>query len=573
MMATSKNKCIGIERNMKHPKIKKAQIIIDLLQQKEVKDIVITPGSRNAPLTIGFTENPFFAPYSIVDERSAGFFALGMSQQTKKASALVCTSGSALLNYAPAVAEAFYSKIPLIVISADRPQEWIDQADGQTIRQENVLVNHVLKSVNLKEGDDDTTLWYNSRLVNEAVNIAIVKNGPVHINVPFSEPLYETVDEKCVTPKNINIPSARPQLEVDELEKYAEIWNSSTKKMVLVGAMSPDEQIEIQLNHIANDSSVLVLTETISNMNGDNFISSIDQLINNLSDEENEDLKPEILITVGGMIVSKKIKAFLRSCDIQHWHIGNEIEAPDTYQNLSAIFRVSPDMFFSQFFFLKQNKESNYRDKFLAIRDSKIEKHNKQLSSLEFSDLKIYDTLIKKLPSNLQLQSGNSSVIRYWQLFDKPNDWDMFCNRGTSGIDGSTSTAIGASLKADKPVVLVTGDISFFYDNNALWNNYIPNNFKIVLINNGGGSIFKIIPGPSSSNALETFFQTKHKLNAKGIAETHGFNYLRADNQQGFEKALDRLISDDSAPSILEVNTSKVNNEELLKEYWKGLNE
>ena len=558
-------------KTMKYPKIKTAQIIVDLLQQKEIKDVVITPGSRNAPLTIGFTENFFFNSHSIVDERSAGFFALGMSQQTLMPSALVCTSGSALLNYTPAVAEAFYSNIPMVVISADRPQEWIDQADGQTIRQENVLENHVLKSVNLKEGDDKNTLWYNSRLVNEAINIAINKKGPVHINVPFSEPLYDVVNELEVSPKNIKIPSVRPQLEVAELEKYAEIWNASSKKMVLVGAMNPDEQIEIQLNHISKDSSVLVLTETISNMNGDSFISSIDQLINNLSEEDNEELKPEILITVGGMIVSKKIKTFLRSCNLLHWHIGNEIEAPDTYQNLSAIFRVSPDMFFSQFFFLKQNKQSNYRDRFLAIRDSKIEKHNNQFSDLEFSDLKIYDTLIKQLPSSIQLQSANSSVIRYWQLFSKPNSWDMFCNRGTSGIDGSTSTAIGAATKSGKPVVLVTGDISFFYDSNALWNNYIPKNFKIILINNGGGSIFKIIPGPSSSNALEEFFQTKHKLNAKGLAETHGLNYLRADNQQGFEKALDRFISDNSAPSILEINTTKVNNEDILKEYWNNL--
>ena len=556
---------------MKYPKIKTAQIIIDLLQQKKVKDIVITPGSRNAPLTIGFTENKFFSSYSIVDERSAGFFALGMSQQTKKASALICTSGSALLNYAPAIAESFYSKIPLVVISADRPKEWIDQDDGQTIRQENVLNNHILKSVNLKEGDDKNTLWYNSRLINEALNISINKKGPVHINVPFSEPLYDTVNEREVQPKNINIPIARPQLEVAELEKYADIWNSSNRKMVLVGAMYPNEQIEIQLNHISKDSSVLVLTETLSNMNGDNFISNIDQLINNLSEKDIEELKPEILITIGGMIISKKIKTFLRSCNIQHWHIGNEIEAPDTYQNLSSVFRVSPDMFFSQFFFLKQNKESNYRDKFLTIRDYKTNKHKNILSNLEFSDLKIYDTLINKLPNDIQLQSANSSVIRYWQLFNKPNAWNMFCNRGTSGIDGSTSTAIGASTKSDKPVVLVTGDISFFYDSNALWNNYIPNNFKIILINNGGGSIFKIIPGPSTSNALEEFFQTKHKLNAKGLAETHGINYLRADNQERLEKALVRFIEDNSAPYILEVNTSKISNESILNDYWDKL--
>ena len=556
---------------MKYPKIKTAQLIIDLFNQKQIKDIIITPGSRNAPLTIGFTEDSSFESHSIVDERSAGFFALGISQQTKIPSALVCTSGSALLNYYPAVAEAFYSNIPLVIVSADRPKEWIDQSDGQTIRQENVLQNHVHKSVNLKEGEDDNTLWYNSRLINEAVNIAISKKGPVHINVPFSEPLYDTVNKKEVFPKNIEIPSARPQLEVSELEKYADIWNSSTKKMVLVGAMSPDEQIQIQLNHIANDSSVLVLTETTSNMHGDKFVSSIDQLINSLSENQIENLKPEILITVGGMIVSKKIKAFLRNCKMQHWHIGNEIEAPDTYQNLSAVFRVSPDMFFSQFFFLKQNKESNYRNSFLEIRDTKRAIHNKLMENIDFSDLKVYDIINHKIENNIQLQSANSSVIRYWQLFESPQNWDVYCNRGTSGIDGSTSTAIGASTKSEKPVVLVTGDISFFYDNNALWNNYIPNNFKIILINNGGGSIFKIIPGPSSSKSLETFFQTKHKLNAKGLASTHGLKYLRADNEIDFGKALSKMMSDNTSPTILEVNTSKIDNEKILQNYWKGL--
>ena len=558
---------------MKYPKIKLAQLLIDIFQKKDITDIVITPGSRNAPLIIGFTENNLFKPYSLVDERSAGFFAMGISQQTNKTSALVCTSGSALLNYYPAVAEAFYSKIPLVVVSADRPKEWIDQADGQTIRQENVLSNHVLKSVNLREGEDSETLLYNSRLINEVLNIAIEKKGPVHINIPFSEPLYETVSEIEIIGENISIVNIRPQLEVSELEKYAKIWNSSSRKIVLVGVSSPNKQVETQLNHIAADDSVLVFTETTSNMHGDNFISNIDKLLNNISEENTNELKPQILITIGGMVVSKKVKAFLRSCNMHHWHVGeNEVEgitAPDTYKNLSAIFNVDTDMFFSQFFFLKKNVDSNYREKFTSIRNNIELKHNEFIEGLKFCDLKIYDTLIKQLPYDIQLQSSNSSVIRYFQLFRKPKSWDMFCNRGTSGIDGSSSTAIGASLYSEKPVVLVTGDIRFFYDSNAFWNNYIPNNFKVILINNGGGSIFKIIPGPSTSSSLEKFFQTKHKLNAKGIAETYSINYLRADNQDGFEKALEKMINDNTKPCILELNTSKIENENILRHYWE----
>lgn len=554
---------------MQYPKIKSAQVLVDLILQKKINDIIITPGSRNAPLTIGFTENSYFKTYSLVDERSAAFFALGISQQTKKPSVLVCTSGSAILNYHPAVAEAFYSKIPLVVISADRPAEWIDQGDGQTIRQDNVLSNHVLKSVNLSEGDDEDAIWHNGRLINEAVNIAIDQKGPVHINIPFSEPLYETVDSLEVKTKNVYNPKARPQLEVSELEKYAELWNNSKKKIVLVGAHDHDEQIEIQLNFLSKDPSVLIFTETLSNMHGHNFISSIDQLINNLSEVDLEELKPDILVTFGGMIVSKKIKSFLRSCDMKHWHVGEDNIAPDTYQNLSATFRVDPDMFFSQLFFLKKNVESTYSEKFIKIRDGRIEVHSEFISNTEFSDLKIYDTLLRNIPENIQIQSANSSVIRYFQLFDN-NRVEMYCNRGTSGIDGSTSTAIGASLYSDKQVVLVTGDISFFYDSNGLWNKYVPKNFKIILINNGGGSIFKIIPGPSSSPSMEEFFQAKHNLNAKGIAETFGFNYLRADNQEGLESALKRLFSVNTGATILELNTSKVENEKILEEYWKG---
>lgn len=553
---------------MKYPKIKSAQGIVNLLQQKGVKDIIISPGSRNAPLTIGFTENSFFNTYSIVDERSAAFFALGISQQTNKTSVLVCTSGSALLNYYPAVAEAFYSNIPLIIISADRPIAWINQADGQTINQNNALSNHVLKSVTLADITDETSQWYNGRLLNEAINIVEQKKGPVHINVPFEEPLYETVSKNVIEHKNILIPKIRPQLEIDELQKYADIWSNSTRKIVLVGSHKPDEQLQIQLNHLAKDPSVLIFTETISNMYGENFISNIDQLITNISEENTEKLKPQVLITLGGMLISKRIKAFLRTCNMYHWHIGNDIVAADTYKNLTTIFRVDTDMFFSQFFFLKKNVESNYRDFFLNIRDKRKKKHDDIMSKLEFSDLKVYDILMDIIPAKTQIQSSNSSVIRYFQLFDMKYGQEMFCNRGTSGIEGSTSTAIGASIYSKKPVVFITGDISFFYDSNALWNNYIPENFKIIIVNNGGGSIFKIIQDSSISSQFNRFFKAEHELNAEKLAHNFGFKYIRVDAKKDLEKSLYGFIDDNSLPSILEVNTSKIDNEKILKEYW-----
>src|SRR5690606_33365801 len=206
---------------MMYPTIPLAQSIIEICRSKRIIDIVISPGSRNAPLTIGFASNPAFKCYSIADERCAAFFATGMAQQLKKPVALVCTSGSALLNYYPAIAEAFYSQIPLIVISADRPHDKIDIGDGQTIRQENVYANHILYNANLLEDASAE----NDRKINEAINTAIAQKGPVHINAPFEEPLYETVEELKVSPLLIEY-SAEENPDYD-IQQFAEKWHAA----------------------------------------------------------------------------------------------------------------------------------------------------------------------------------------------------------------------------------------------------------------------------------------------------------------------------------------------------------
>ncbi len=558
-----------------YPKNELAQLVIRMFERYQIGDVVISPGSRNAPLIIGFTNHPEINSLSVVDERSAGFVALGMAQQSRKPVAVICSSGSALLNYYPAVAEAFYSKIPLVVISADRPKRLIDIGDGQTIRQENVFQNHILFSANLKEiskKDRDTIFDENQKMIRKALELAQENQGPVHINIPFDEPLYEKL-----TKNTIELPAKKTMvknslldeipLEVDELQEFADIWNSSDKKMVLVGVNFPDEMIKIQLEHIIKDPSVLVLTETTSNVYHHKFINSIDKLIIPLSDVELEELKPEILLTFGGMVVSKKIKQFLRKYQPgHHWHV-DKFNAPDTFFSLEHHFKVSPQLFFSQFFFLTKFKESNYQGKWLKIKQKRLQKHKEYLDQTVFSDLKAFEIILKNLPDHSQLQLSNSSVIRYHQLFDVNPTLKVFCNRGTSGIDGSTSTAVGASLKFKGTTVFITGDISFLYDSNGLWNKYIPKNFRIILINNSGGGIFRFIPGPKDSEVLD-YFETPHTLTAEPLCRLYQLKYFRADGIESLQNHLDVFFHTSERPRLLEIFTPSKINDLILKEYF-----
>lgn len=556
-----------------YPKKELAQIVISACIQFNIDTVVISPGSRNAPLTVGFSNHPKIKALSVVDERCAAFFALGVAQQTQKPVAIVCTSGSALLNYYPAIAEAFYSHIPLVVISADRPRHLIDIGDGQTIRQENVFENHILFSANLVESEKFKTR--NSQLIGEALQIAVSQKGPVHINVPFDEPLYETVNElKEFKFPHISLSSLdNSHIDYDNLAK---IWNEAEKKMILVGVNYPNEALHQLMDLYAEDESVLILTETTSNLHHNKAIDSIDQLIFSLDENHFSALKPEVLITFGGMIVSKKIKQFLRKYPPKHhWNIDAE-KAMNTFFCLSEFIQIKPLDFFTEFNTSIIKRESGYQSKWIQIRDKKRVKHAAYLATARHSDFKVFEQVLESIPTNNQLQISNSAVIRYAQLFSIHKTNTVFCNRGTSGIDGSTSTAIGAAFASKKQTVFITGDISFFYDSNALWNKNIPNNFRIIIINNAGGGIFKIIPGPKSTNAIN-YFETPHCLTAEHLSKMYGFDYLKAHSTEtvtaqlkGFYETDTEINSADTGkPKILEIFTPSEENDLILSAYFK----
>ncbi|MGB0837300.1 MAG: 2-succinyl-5-enolpyruvyl-6-hydroxy-3-cyclohexene-1-carboxylic-acid synthase [Flavobacteriaceae bacterium] len=537
---------------------------------------VISPGSRNAPLTISLTANPEIDCYSVVDERAAGFFALGMAQQSGKPVVLTCTSGSALLNYYPAIAEAYYSKIPLVIVSADRPEHLIDRGDGQTIRQKNVFENHILDSVNLIE--DEPSL----NRMNQALETALSQSGPVHINMPFNEPIYELMHGyypsllEAFEKQKPYVPVQEVPLPVDEVQVYANKWNSSSKKLVLIGAKMPNELAEIQVAKLLKDPSVLVFCESLSNIHHPNLINQIDQLIFLLKEDELEALRPDILVTYGGLIVSKKIKQVLRTYSPkEHWHV-DALGVLDTYFCLTKHFKISPELFWSQFFFLtEENLNSNYQSFWLERRNVHRERQLSFVEKLPYCDFKVFSEIIKQLPSKCMLQLSNSSVVRYVQLFEMKPQVYSFANRGTSGIDGSSSTAIGAAVvKQDHlPTVFISGDTSFMYDSNAWWNSYVPKNLRVIVINNNGGGIFRILPGPSSTEAL-SYFETSHNRSVEHLCKMHSLDYLSYRGEGDLNNKLTTFfnVKESVNAAVLEIFVPKEANDKIIKEYFKHIN-
>jgi len=581
---------------MRTSSIPSAQLLLQNCKAKEISHVVISPGSRNAPLIIGFTEDPYFSCYSIVDERCAAFFALGMAQQLKQPVALLCTSGSALLNFYPAVAEAFYSGIPLVVLSADRPPYKIDIGDGQTIRQDHVLEKHVGYSANLRQDishatetirelnpgmiDEHRSLDeqqeqvanYNQQELQKALDTAQQKQLPVHINIPFEEPLYNTL---LAQETLLSFPRTESNLNpvMEELAPYIAPWGSAKRKLVLVGVLAPNSIEQELLDLLARDPSVLVFTETTSNLHHPDFIPSIDSIIAPIEKSVHRaqlfsELQPDILLTFGGLIVSKKVKAFLRKYKPKHhWHI-NEQKAYNTFFCLSHHFKVPAQAFLKAFLSTVPAIDSGYKEQWLTVRDHYVQKREDYLEAIPFSDMWVFNAIMKTIPKKTMVHLANSSTVRYAQLFDMDPSLAVYCNRGTSGIDGSTSTAIGASLHYSNPTLLLTGDLSFFYDSNGLWNQYLRSDFRIIVINNGGGGIFRILPGKEESDNFAAFFETTHNLKAKSLCELHGLEYHQAGDGPALNEVLKTFYEPSGKVKLLEIITPRQLNDKILLAYF-----
>lgn len=558
--------------------------LVDILAKKGVQNAIISPGSRNAPLTIALVRHPDIVTKSISDERSAAFIALGMAQNLHQSVALCCTSGSAAYNYAPAVAEAFFQEIPLIILTADRPKEWINQHDGQTIYQTEIFGKHVKQSFEV--GADYThpdAIWHIERTINHAVNLANTQpRGPVHINIPLREPFYPADNEEITFNSEIRI--------VELLENEKGLSNTTWTDLmnqfqdfdrILIAGGQQDSNVELSyiLHNLQEEFQIVCLGDSISNL-GFEAISKHDIFLK----PENENLRPELLITFEKSFISKGLKTFLRKNKATaHWHLQISDHLIDTFQSLTKIIPMKPldffkklyeDLDFEQF----KNGDEDERDGkfqedwFSQERKAKIYVErffNHNIHQEKFNEFYCIKYLMDLLPSDCQLHLANSMSVRYANYIGVlPNkNIEIFANRGTSGIDGCVSTAVGQALSTEKLVFLLVGDVAFFYDRNGLWNRYLPNNLRIILLNNHGGGIFRMIDGPSKQPELDDYFETVQSQNAERTAADAEMDYFKVNSVSDLEKYSIEFLSTQGKSKIIEIETSSIINTEIFKKF------
>jgi len=551
---------------------KHIQQLAALLLKKGITDIVISPGSRNAPMINTFTGIAEFNCRNIVDERSAAYFALGLALNKQKPVALVCSSGTATLNYTPAVAEAFYQNIPLIVLTADRPDYWIDQGESQCIRQENIYQNFTKKQITLSLDESEKELWFSARQVNECLNLALSgKPAPVHINIPLEEPLHTLVQEDLPEVKEIELARQQAHLTEIELATLVYLFSRSRKTIILAGQMKPSFELKSILSKLVDKTGAVVIAEHLSNISNPRFCSSIDLLMTGILDEGPESYQPELVISFGGQFVSKSLKQFLRkNKPSQHWHLSRDNEHFDTYQSLTKVINMEAIDFFEVL--LKEGTQSNRR--YLELWKNKEAKLNQQrdkfIKGIEFCDLKAFGQIVRTIPFSSVIHLGNSSPVRYGLVHEAVTNAHYLSNRGTAGIDGCLSTAVGFASASDQLNTIILGDLSFFYDSNALWNKYIGSNLRIIVIHNGGGNIFGMIKGPTDSPAFNEHFFAENTHKAEVLAKAFGLDYFKAENEEELVQALEEFYSPDQKHvALLEVFTDAEVNSKVFRELFK----
>ncbi len=553
---------------------------IRLLAQYGVRDWVFSPGSRNAPMALAVRSLSEAKIEVVVDERSAGFIALGMALASKRPVVLCCTSGSAAANYLPAVVEAFYAGVSLIVLTADRPEHRVDQFEGQTIRQRGLFGKHVLYEAIIEERPSgESNMAGLERLVFEAFYTS-QSGGPVHLNAPVSEPLYGTREVEDLPRPAIARVRVQTALEADSLTECARRLSSAKKILIVLGSF-PDRSKRRGdlLEQLLRDPRFYLLSESLSNLDRELGCAHIDRLVLTLDPGERTHLRPDVVLAFGGELVSRKLKLWLKEAgDFEYWQVGTirpgRVSSPDPMERLSRAIPVDAELFLESILghpeYIHPESQGDYALLWKASHARRELLSKSFLEKAEWSDLAVHHQILKALPTHAHLFEGNSSPIRYVQLCDPRPDLHHLANRGVSGIEGTTSTALGYARRTEQTVVLLTGDLAFFYDSNAFWHAKLPDNFKIAVINNGGGGIFRIIEGPNDSGWLEEHFEWRNTRSAELHCAMFSVAYFRASSSTELNTVLTDWLNTQGT-AVLEIFTPAGRNPEVLDAYFENL--
>lgn len=568
--------------------------IAELIYRKGITDVVVSPGSRSAPLTLAVARHPHLRVHVRADERSAGFVALGIAQVSGRAVALICTSGSAVYNLAPAVVEAYFQQVPLLLLTADRPHEWLHQQDGQTMYQPGVFGSHVKRSYDLPaDYTHPDSRWFIERSLNEAIMLSEqLPAGPVHINVPLREPFYPLPGESFTfgPVRLIDTLTGEPALPPDTWHRLLDEWDAAETVLIAVGQSAPNPALETVLANISDEFGVPVVGEIISNLtnkSSDGFITHTDTLLARLTDETAQLLRPGLLITLGNSFLTRNLKTFLRNFPAyRHWHID---PAPDrindSFQSLTTLIGATPLPFLEKLFadldyqqFRNGDEADDASHAFLnrwqtldqqaARRVDQLLHPPGQSASAPLTDWLAVQLVLDALPDHSELHLANSMPVRYANLCGIRGNRTIAvrANRGVSGIDGCLSTAVGAAMATDQLVTVLIGDVAFFYDRNALWSAPVPPNLRIVLLNNDAGHIFRIIDGPRQQPELETYFETPHGYTAERTAADAQISYHPCSTADALATALPAFLQPGSSAKLLEITTDKRANQSLFAE-------
>jgi len=558
--------------------------IAAICARQNVLNFIISPGSRSAPLTLALLRHSALTCRTIVDERSAAFIALGLAQQLGRPVGLVCTSGTATLNYGPAIAEAFYQRIPLLIFTADRPPEWIDQNDGQTIPQREMFGKLCRASFEMPVDDaHPDARWHAERIISQAINASLwPAPGPVHLNVPLREPLYPNAELKYNSDaKIISTVPPRQVLDNHDWDKLMIDWRSSSRRLIVAGMHPPNPKLAEYLRILQSDSNTAVVFDVTSSLYDALALHHSDMIFGTEDETVRRELMPDLLVSFGGPVVSKNLKLFLRKYKPKiHWYLDLAGQCIDTFQSMTHILPVSAEYFFERLVahspsLQRSGPGGGLADEAAAYCETWIRQEYRTRKSLEhfLKELPLCEfsamySILHHLPKYSHLQLGNSGIVRFASYLglSETKGVKVNSNRGTSGIDGTLSTAVGAALATSKLTTAIIGDLAFFYDRNALWNSVVPKNLRVVVINNNGGGIFRILDGPGGLPELAQHFEVEHRLTAERTAADHGVSYFHCASVSDLEKQLPKFFGPQERAALLEVQTDKrVNSETFLK--------
>ncbi|WP_460977784.1 2-succinyl-5-enolpyruvyl-6-hydroxy-3-cyclohexene-1-carboxylic-acid synthase [Spirosoma knui] len=567
--------------------------IAELLAQKGINQVIVSPGSRSAPLTLAVARHPRLRVRVVADERSAGFTALGIAQQSQRPVVLICTSGSAVYNLAPAVVEAYFQQVPLILLTADRPHEWLHQQDGQTIDQPGLFGSHVKRAYDLPaDYTHADARWFIERSLNEAINLSQAHPpGPVHINVPLREPFYPAPDDTFTygPVRIIETVPAPPTLPAEAWHNLLNEWDGQERILIAVGQLPNDPSLATILRKISDEFGVPVVGEIVSNLHhNDSFITHTDTFLAGIDETTGKSLQPDLLITLGNSFLTRNLKTFFRNYPARrHWHIQPAIDRiNDSFQSLTTLIPAEPLAFLEKLFadvdyqrFLQGDEDdesSDYLHRWQTFdhQAARLVQQTLTQPSQPLTDWSAVHLVLDALPDQSTLHLANSMPVRYANLcgVDERQQIRVFANRGVSGIDGCLSTALGAALATDQLVTVLIGDVAFFYDRNALWSAPIPPNLRIVLLNNDSGHIFRLIDGPGRQPELETYFETPHGYTARNTAADAKLAYRDCTTPEQLQALLPDFFKPGNEAKMLEINTDKHDNQTQFIAYKSAIN-